>query len=621
MMAATGPASNRVPARAPSVLAMLAVLGLFIAERLFTDGTGRLVVLTSAGVALVVAFALRVIEFLARRDDDARVVVTLLLPKIAVAVGALSYAAWRALTTPGVDDAKAALTGTGAGALLLLSLFFLALGCVTLVALEIALAPMRDAGGVERPRIRAASTAAASATVALFALGLLNFAAVRLDWRRDFSVNAPSAPSSSTLSLLEGAKTPVHITLFFERGSPALTEIRDYFDAMKARGATVDVLDHAFDPNLAAKLKVAKNGTVAIASGERSETWFVGTERDAVQRKAKKLDEEVRTRISKVTRDEKKIYFTSGHGERELKAARPGERPSVSSMKKLLEQLNTKVEPLGISSGLSEKVPDDAALVVIAGPTAPFLESEVAALVAYKERGGAFFILLDPGADVGLTPLLSSLAVAMSNEELVNDQEFVRQSHTTADHAFLYSASFTSHKAIRGLSSSRDKAALLFFSAGALKDVPTEGIRRTSLAKSRPGAFLDMNGDRAFQENKETRAVFDLAVAAEYDAKKSASDASEDPARELRAVIVADSDVVHDVLLGNQANRFFVDDAILWLLKDDVAGGAVASDDDVPIRHTRDGDVAWFYGSTFLAPILVLLGGLTYVARRRRRRT
>jgi hypothetical protein len=618
----TSASSSRmnVPARAPSVLAILSVVALFIAERLFTDGTGRLVVLASAAVLLVVAFAIRLIERTGFRDDGRSAVVTLLVPKVAIALGAGTYALWRMLTSPGADDAPAALAGTSAGALLLTSLFLLALGAVTLVALEMALAPMRDAGGVERPRVRAAAMAAASAVIAVFALGLLNFAAVRLDWRHDFSVNAPSAPSSSTLSLLEGAASPLEITLFFERGSPALTEIGDYFDALKARGATVTVLDHALDPNLAAKLKVAKNGTIAIASGERSETWFVGTERDAVQRKAKKLDEEVRTRISKVTRDEKKIYFTSGHGEREQKPAKPGERPTVSSLKKLLERLNTKIEPLGIATGLTDKVPDDAAVVVIAGPTAAFLESEVAALVAYKERGGAFLILLDPGVDVGLDPLLSTLAVSMSQNELVNDQEYVRQSHTTADHAFLYSASFTSHKAIRGLSSSRDKAALLFSSAGALLEKKTDGVRRTSLAKSRPGSFLDLNGDRAFQEGKETRGVFDFAVAIEHDAKKGAP-TTDDPAHDLRAVVIADSDVFHDVLIGNQANRFFVDDVILWLLKDDVAGGAVASDDDVAIRHTRDGDVAWFYGTTFLAPVIVMLGGLTYVARRRRRRT
>lgn len=619
-MSTNASTAGRVPARGPNLLAIFSACALFIAERLFADGTGHLVILTSAIVALVVALVQRGIERARSSGDAARALAPLLASKGALVLGAGLYALWRTWSSRDASAPDAVEPRTLA-LVLLTALFFIALGLVALVAAELALAPMRDAGIVEQPRLRAATMAAASAVVGLFALGLLNFGAHTLDWRRDLSVNAPRAPSSATRSLIDAAPSPVTITLFFERGSTALAEVKDYFDALASSGVAIETLDFALDPALSAKLKVAKNGTIVVSSGERSESWFLGVDRDNAARKAKKLDEEIRTRVAKVTREVKQLYFTSGHGERDLRVARPGERHSISAFKTAIEQLNTKITQIGIANGLSEKVPDDAAVVVIVGPTGRFQESEVDALLAYVERGGALFVFVDPGVDAGLDRLLAALATKPPTVELVNDQEFVRQSHTPADHAFIYAASFTSHKAIRGLQMSRDNPALLFFSSTALVEEKREGVRRTALAKSRQGTFVDVVPNRAFDADRETRAVSDLVVAVEGDPPKAGAQATDDPARELRAIVVGDSDIVHDVLFLHPANRAFVDDAILWLLRDDVAGGAAVSDDDVPIRHTRDGDVAWFYGTTFLAPLVVLVGGLAYVAARRRRRT
>jgi hypothetical protein len=59
----------------------------------------------------------------------------------------------------------------------------------------------------------------------------------------------------------------------------------------------------------------------------------------------------------------------------------------------------------------------------------------------------------------------------------------------------------------------------------------------------------------------------------------------------------------------------------LWLLHDDdKVGGALTLDEDVEITHTRSEDKAWFIGTLFLAPALVMLVGVVVVRRRHRRR-
>jgi hypothetical protein len=58
------------------------------------------------------------------------------------------------------------------------------------------------------------------------------------------------------------------------------------------------------------------------------------------------------------------------------------------------------------------------------------------------------------------------------------------------------------------------------------------------------------------------------------------------------------------------------------LLRDDQGGdaGSVTVNDDVPIRHTRDEDTAWFYGTILAGPAAVLAIGLTTLKLRRRKK-
>ena len=56
-----------------------------------------------------------------------------------------------------------------------------------------------------------------------------------------------------------------------------------------------------------------------------------------------------------------------------------------------------------------------------------------------------------------------------------------------------------------------------------------------------------------------------------------------------------------------------------WLLGEE-ALGAASSETDAPLYHTRGQDVAWFYGTVFVAPALVLGAGLWLTRRRRMQR-
>lgn len=616
--------NQRIIAAWPNLLAGLALLLAFVALRLLDEGA-RTVGLVAAAVAVVGALFGRVRGRLGADAVGQRYALWATLPDVLTAVG-IGLCAWAILA----DDAPALVLPLGVGAAVL--------GGAQVLALEIVTAPMRANAFIDLRRVQAALNTATTLVLALAGLGALCFAIDKLDVRRDFSFAAPTSPSAATLSLIDAAQCPAAdggeskgrptVYLFFERGNAALGEVRDYFDALADHGVTIVTQDAAVDPALAKKMKVSKNGTVGLRCGERSETWQVGEDREDASKKLGKLDEELRTRLAKVTKDPVTVYFTVGHGERSFDdAAKPGERVTARSFKKLVEGTNAKVKKLGLADGLSKEVPADAALVALVGPTQPLLDEEVAALKAYVERGGSLLVMVDPptpstegaaaGAAASLEALWAALGVSVGTHEVLNDKAYVKETGSKADHAFVFSASFGSHKSVKTLSGARGKAALLFKQTGVVekrgKEGAKDGPKISMLARSAAASFVDSNGDRAFTEGSESRAIVDLAAAVELPAAAEA--------KEGRAVVLGDSDVLADFLIVNsEANQVFGYELLVWLLRDDdkIVGDAPGSG-DVRILHTRDQDKLWFYGTVFLAP-LALAGVGGFVGLRRRRR-
>ncbi len=96
-----------------------------------------------------------------------------------------------------------------------------------------------------------------------------------------------------------------------------------------------------------------------------------------------------------------KIYFLQGHGEMKPDDVNPMD--GASAARNALQQRNFTVEALT----LADKVPEDAAMLVIAGPQATYLPKEVEALRRYLEdRQGRILALIDPRTDHGLSQLL-----------------------------------------------------------------------------------------------------------------------------------------------------------------------------------------------------------------------
>ena len=113
---------------------------------------------------------------------------------------------------------------------------------------------------------------------------------------------------------------------------------------------------------------------------------------DKKQNSTGTTEKDVSTALVKLERPEKKVYFTTGHGERVARRLRPaGLRHDQAGAD---ERDNFTTAPLNLVT--ARAVPDDAAEVVIAGPTNPFLPEEKDALKAYLDGGGKLIAIIGP---------------------------------------------------------------------------------------------------------------------------------------------------------------------------------------------------------------------------------
>ena len=126
-------------------------------------------------------------------------------------------------------------------------------------------------------------------------------------------------------------------------------------------------------------------GAVVVEAGQRQERVAAPQEQDITNAIVKLLKGET-----------KKVYFTTGHQERSLAETGAGGLSAIGSR---LEESNYEVAELALLERVEEgevRIPEDAAVVIVAGPRLDLLEAESAALAAHIRAGGKAMLLLDP---------------------------------------------------------------------------------------------------------------------------------------------------------------------------------------------------------------------------------
>ncbi|MCU1277484.1 MAG: putative rane protein, partial [bacterium] len=454
----------------------------------------------------------------------------------------------------------------------------------------------------------------------VFAFALCYVGAER-DKKVDLSYFRTARPGESTRKIVQTIDQPIQVSLFFPPANEVREEVAGYFDDLKKESKLLEVqsFDRDVDPQKAKELGVSGNGIVVVARGGHREQMSVGLELEGARAQLRNLDRDVQTRLLKVARPARNVYFVSGHGERTFDpVGDTDKRGTVRDMREILTQQGYTVRQLGAAEGLAQDVPQDAALVLLVGPQKPLQPEEAAALIRYFERGGRLFVALDPESG-DAHELLGPLGVKYVTTVLCNDVAIARKSSQLSDRQNIVTATFSSHPSVTTLGRYGGRAPLIMIGAGHFeeqKDKPKDHAIDVSV-RAHPATWNDLNGNFAFDAPAEQRKTYELAMALTRKSKAAGKD--KDPKDEGRVILVGDSDFVSDGVIGAYGNPLFVLDGAKWLVGDEGITGEVTNENDVPIVHTKKQDQVWFYGSSFLAPALVLAIGFLVVGRKRGR--
>ncbi len=483
----------------------------------------------------------------------------------------------------------------------------------------------RSGGDLEPRRVRAATAAAASLALAVSWVFALNYTAREGDRLWEWSARSRARVSEATLELVGGLRDPVEIVAFFPPANQVLRRIEPFLDEVAAAGPVdVAVLDQALEPTRAAELGARDNGVLFLLRGGDQRRIDLGTDYDRAKSGLGPLDRDFQEALLEIGRERRTLYLTVGHGERGEYASDAGV-PGMRNARGILRALNVTTRDLSVTD-LVQGLPADTGLVAVFGPTERFLPEEVDSLRRFWSDGGSLLLLLEPGVEHGLEPLLADLGVRQLEGTVANERYHLRRDGGLSDRRLLLTNRFGSHATVSDLSRAASRIGLVLEGASGLEGVVGGPARPSVLVRPMAGSWLELDGDFERDGEAEPDRIEALAMASEQELEgTAAADSGETgvPA-ESRAIVIGDADTMNDEFVyvtgpgTMSANAKLLLDAYMWLgREDETAVSSVPGDDDPVLQRTRGESIRWFLGTVFGVPVLVLAAGFVYVRRRR----
>jgi ABC-type uncharacterized transport system involved in gliding motility auxiliary subunit len=382
----------------------------------------------------------------------------------------------------------------------------------------------------------------------------------RFSKRWDLTENQVFSLSDQTVQLLQKLDAPVRFRVFdreteFEGFRARLNEYEYQSDQVN-----VEYVDVDRQPQLAQQAKVDAYGTVLIEYKDRVERVSSNTEQELTN-----------GLIKAITGAQKKVYFVQGHGEKDTASS---ERDGYSEISGALGRDNFGVEKLVLPQ--QKDVPEDASVVIVAGPRSDLLPQEIDMLKRYLARGGHLMVMLDPPApDAAPMPLLEGMLKEWSvdaGRNVVIDASGVGQIFG-GDASVPVAASYPQHAITEGFGN------LLTAYPLARSVAPTQSATDGRVATSfietsprswaeadlKPSGQVEMNADAG---DKPGPVSIGVAVTAPIPEPPGAAPKPPDQqaARpESRLTVIGDSDFPANFALGIQGNRDLFLNAVNWL--------------------------------------------------------
>lgn len=457
-----------------------------------------------------------------------------------------------------------------------IAIAFLVIGLVLLV---VGIASGGYASGLfwQRRATQAGTNAAVSVLAVLIILGLINFLGARYNSRTDLTEGQLLSLSPATQQVVKSLKQPAELMIFSPMPDPNDRQLLDNYRRFNP-DFTYQYIDPDAKPQLAQQLGVKTGGEAFLRSGKR--TTLVQRISPQEPLTEKKLTD----KLAQLSQENVAVaYFLQGHGEYAIDGSKAGYFEAATQLK----DQNYTVVPLDLAN--TGGIPNDASVLIIAGPQKELFANEVTAVRDYLAGGGSVLALIDPqDKKTGLEPLLSQWGVVVENK-LVIDTSGGGQLVGLGPAAPLVQ-DYGKHPITEAFGNGRS-----FFPVARplqIKEVP--GVQETPLLLTNQNSHAQpmTEGELKVNPSQEPAGPFDLGVALsrpavvadrgadkgadegtgktdKADAAPTAEDSKEGSASESRLVVIGNSSFATDGLFGQQLNGDVFLNSVNWLSKVD----------------------------------------------------
>ena len=454
-----------------------------------------------------------------------------------------------------------------------------------------------------------------SIVVVLAILVAINYIGARQNKRWDLTANKQFSLSDQSRSVAAKLDSPMQVQVFaLEKDIPRLQEkIKEYEYASKK--ISTEYLDPEKKPSAAKQSNVDRVPTIIFNYKGRSERVNADGEQDLTN-----------AIIKVVSGQQRKLYFTQGHGEKDTVSS---ERDGYNIIATALGRENYTVEKLVIAQ--QGAVPDDAAVVVVAGPRNDFLAPEVEALKKYLDKQGKLLLELDPPDKPDSPALTNLIALAhdwgiQAGNNIVVDVSGMGRAIGTDASVPIVAPPYPAHPITQ-------RFGMMTAFPLAREASPVSGGVNGHVARSfietgpRSWAEADIkalmtSGAVSLDESKGDKkgpiplgSAVSAAAAAAAPPKPGETDA---PKPETRVAVIGDSDFATNGTLGMPGNRDLFMNTIGWLSQQDnliAIRPKEADDRRITLTATQEANIMWL--SLLIVPGCVFGAGVYSWWRRR----
>lgn len=462
-----------------------------------------------------------------------------------------------------------------------------------------------------RRQVRYGVMSVTSIAIVLAILVGINWIAARQTKRWDLTAGGQFTLSDQTKKILSTLKTPVQVKVFASppvqpRFRDRLTEYATVTDKLK-----VEYIEPLKQPALANQYDVQSDGTVVFEYAGRKEKTTSDSEQDLTN-----------ALVKAVQGQQKKVYFITGHGDKDISAS---ERSGYTGASQALKSDNFLVEKLVLAQ--QSAVPADAAVVVIAGPQTDYLPAEIDMLKAYLRKGGKLLMMLDPPNKADTAPLTNLIALAHDWDIDVGTNVVVDLSPAGrllgTGPSIPVAASYPSHPITERL-----QLLTAYPLARSVSPISggVNGHNAQKIVETSPNSWAETDlkdlmttGEAKREEDKGDKpGPISLAAAVTGNAPDAPQPASGQQKAETRVVVYGDSDFASNAALGVQGNRDLFLNTVNWLTQQEnmiAIRARQPSDRRLTMTAAQTQRVFWL--AVVIIPGLIILGGLQTWWRRR----